>query len=139
MSGSGLWSIQKAVYTKLTGDATLMALVTGVYDTAPDNARYPFIDIGDATEQPFRTFGRGGHETTINIHIYTQDQVGGTAGFKPGMTILDRVSTLLDGQTLTVENHDTVLGNAEFVETLRESDGVTRHVIARFRLIIQDN
>ena len=37
-------ALETAIYTRLTGDATLMALVTGVYAIlAPDDAKFPLV------------------------------------------------------------------------------------------------
>lgn len=38
MSGSPASPFQTAIYTRLSGDATLLALCPNVYDVAPDNA-----------------------------------------------------------------------------------------------------
>lgn len=134
MSGSGLAAIQKAVYAKLIADATLMGFVTGVFDYVPDKQAYPYVTIGDATEIPFRTFGKGGHEQTLKIHAWSQAK-----GFKQAEDIVSQISTVLEAALPVVEGHATVLCNYEGADTMREADGITRRVIARYRIIVQDN
>ena len=137
MSGTALWTTQQAIYSLLTGDATLTALLTGVYDKAPEGPAFPYIDIGDGDEIPFRTFGAtGGHETFKTLRIYTQDDVTKT-GFKEGLTIYDRVNTLLDCYALSVSGVSTVLCQFEDVIQLVESDGVTRQVAVTYRIVTQ--
>ena len=136
MSGSGLLPVQEAVYALLTGDATLTAKVTGVFDTVPDGQSAPYITIGDATELPFDTFGKDGHDQTLTIHIWSTS----TEGYSEAYDILDTLTTLLEDTALVVAGHQTVMVNSVDVNSFREDDQRrTRHVAARFRVIVQDN
>jgi hypothetical protein len=132
MSGSSLNSIQKAIYTTLTSDSALMAKITGVFDNVPDNQPYPYITIGEATSSRFRTFSRFGEEVFITLHIWSQ-----YAGFKEANDILNDMNRLLADQNLTTSGWDTISCFYDFSETLRDSDGVTRHIVVRYRILTQ--
>lgn len=105
--------VSTAVYAKLTGDATLMALLAtplvgsySVFDfgAVPENQPFPYITIGDVTEQPLNAFGRRGYVSRHKIHIW-DSQFG---GFKNSQTILARLNTLLDQQILTLASQTMV-------------------------------
>lgn len=132
-------SIQKAIYARLSADATLTSLgVLGVFDAVPHKQATPYIVIGDGTEIPFDTFGKGGHDDTVAIYTYTGGDES-AEGFKPGLDIASRIATLLEDTALTIESHGTsVMCDCEFTQTLREEDGVERQVLQRFRVVCQD-
>jgi hypothetical protein len=129
---TALLEIQKAVYSKLTGDITLMGMIKGVFDDVPDNQPFPYITIGEATENPFNTFERKGRDTTFTLHIWSQYN-----GYKEALEILDRMNTLLDNETLPIAGFSLVYCQFENAATIEESDGVTRHVPVRYRVVIQ--
>lgn len=133
MSFSGLAPVQTSVYALLTGNAPFMALVKGVFDYVPDKQAYPYVTIGDATEIPFPVFGNDGHEQTLTLHIWSRAR-----GFIEAYGILEAMTALLEGAPLVVQGHATALLNADGATSLRDPDGVTRHVAARFRIIVQD-
>lgn len=133
MSGSGLTPVQKGIYTLVTAAGAFMALVTGVFDYVPDKQAYPYVTLGDATELAFRVFGNGGHEQTVTLHIWSRAR-----GFLEAYGILDALITLIETGPLAVLNHTTVLVNFENAVSLRDPDGITRHVAAQFRIIVQD-
>ena len=129
---TSLQSLQAAVYARLTGDDVLMSMVSGVCDDVPDGQAFPYVTIGDAAEIPWSTFGRGGADDVLTMHIWSQAN-----GYKEALGILDRLNTLLDGGELTVDGHVHVGTLYEGAETLRDPDGVTRHVVARYRAYVQ--
>lgn len=132
MSGSSLNSIQTAIYNTLTSDSTLMSKITGVFDNVPDNQPYPYITIGEANSTSFRTFSRFGEEVFISLHIWSQ-----YAGFKEANDILNDMNRLLADQMLTTTAWDTIACFYDFSETLRDPDGLTRHVVVRYRILTQ--
>lgn len=130
---SALPVIQQAIYSRLTGDSVLMSKVTGVFDYVPDNQTFPYITIGEATSAPYRTFSRFGEEVTVTCHIWSRYD-----GFKEALDILADMNRLLaDRDDLSVTGYDLICCFFEFSETMRDPDGITRHVVARYRLIVQ--
>jgi L-cystine uptake protein TcyP (sodium:dicarboxylate symporter family) len=130
---TALGDIQAAVYQKLTGDITLMSLVQGVFDDVDDNQAFPYIIIGEATENPFNTFGKDGKESTITIGIWSQYK-----GFKEALDILKQMNATLDDASLSLSEHNLVLIHYDSAQTIREQDGITRHVPVTYRVIIQE-
>lgn len=130
MSGSPAWPIQTAVYSRLSGDTTLVTtLGAQVYDKVPDSAAFPYVVIGDDTETPNDTMGKTGRDTTLTIHTWSQ-----YPGKKQTKEIQDRVDELLDRWTPTVAGWSATQMLQEFRESFMDPDGVTRHGVSRYRI-----
>lgn len=129
---TSLNDIQQAIYTKLTSDTTLKSMVKGVFDAVPQNQPFPYIVIGEATEVPFNTFGRVGRDSTFTIHIWSQYN-----GFREALSILEEMNRILDGTTLNLPDLSLVYIVYENAFTLVDGDGATRHVPARYRVVVQ--
>ena len=131
---SALYGLQKAIYDTITGDATIMALITGVYDSPTLNTPYPYITIGECTSVPWRNHSHPGEEITVTIHIWSNYE-----GFKEALDINKRLNQLLGDQDLTVTGWNCVKSWFDFSDTIRDPDGVVRHVVARYRIRGMEN
>lgn len=129
---SALSPIQTAVFNKLDKDTQLSSLITGVFDEVPEKQAYPYVEIGDITQTPFRTFGKKGYDTTVTLHIWNQH-----SGFKPLQDILVLLNDLLDEQPLTISGFKTVYLLFEHSIEIKDPDGITKHIAARYRLVVQ--
>lgn len=132
-------AIQAAAFAVLSGDATLRTLARNeIWDAVPGGTRPTYVAIGEWTEVPFRTFGGDGHETTFDVESFSDDQ-DAEAGFAPVFDLNNRVVELLDGASLAVEGHATVLCLLESSEAKRAGDEPVREVLSTFRVIVEDN
>lgn len=130
---TSLKALQTALYGKLHGDATLLALVTGVYDDVPEDTNYPYVVIGEFTEEPLNAMGKHGKEVTATLHVWSQYK-----GFAEAYDIANRIQVLLDEVALTVTGYTHVSTQYEFGESIREPDGVTRHIPLRYRIWLEE-
>ncbi|MGW2547493.1 DUF3168 domain-containing protein, partial [Kitasatospora sp. NPDC001574] len=64
--------LQAALYTALTADEQLTAMVTGVFDYVPEDTAYPYVVLGEAIETPHNTHDRYGRQTAITLHVWSQ-------------------------------------------------------------------
>jgi hypothetical protein len=110
-----------------------MAKVTGVFDQVPTGQKFPYVTIGDATEVPDRVFGGQYMDDTITLHIWSQ-----AAGFKEALGIFSELNRILDGRTLSISGFDHIYTNYEFSTTLRDPDGLTRHISVRYRVLVTE-
>ena len=135
--GTALWPIQKAIYTTLSGDATLMALATGVFDEVPGDQPYPYIVVGEGTESPLECMSNYGNEDTVNVHIYdSAGPLSDHAGWKKSVNdILSRMDTLLHYQDLTLEGF-TPKATVKYDGGQTLKQGNIRHFVARYRVVI---
>ena len=128
-----LKSIHAAFYSVLHGDSTLLAMVSGIYNDAPEGVVYPFIHLGSATSDPWHTMGGAnvgrGYDTSITVHIWSRYQ-----GDLEALNIFDRVMALLEFQPLTVTGYGTAIVSLDQAKTLVTTvDKVeTRHLPAVF-------
>jgi hypothetical protein len=129
--------IQKAVYNALSTNAPLMAVVKGVYDSVPQSedsgkdSDFPYVTVGDDTTLDWDTDTSLGKEATITIHTWSRYR---------GRTELKQIQGLVYNAlhlvNLNVVGYDTVLCLSEFAESMMDPDGLTRHGVQRFRMII---
>jgi hypothetical protein len=135
-----MWETQKAIYTVLSGDSTMQSLVTGVYDKVPQPKLFPYVALGEGTAKFNDSFGIGSNtqqwDMTLTIHVWGQED-----GFDDVLAITRQIYTLLHKkESSLILNGFTADGCwQEFQMTLRDIDGRTRHVVLRYRLIIEEN
>lgn len=130
---TALWETQTAIYTKLTSDTTLMALVSGVFDQPSEDAAYPYVLIGDGTEVPDDAHDRQGVTTTVTLHIWSRYR-----GYAEAAAILREVDRLLDRQPIDVAGFVTVSVVNEFHQFLRDPDPQIRHIPVRYRIRLEE-
>lgn len=133
-AATALGSVHAAVYTKLNTDATLKAMVTGIFDYVPEGTDYPYVVIGEATETPENSHDRFGRSQVITLHIWSNDR-----GFKKAQAIASRIHALLDHQALTVSGQNTISVRYEFSQTLIDPNPNLRHIPIRFRITTEQN
>jgi hypothetical protein len=135
--GSAQDPLQLALYTLLTGDATLMALhgLTGVFDFVDPTRPFPYIVIGDTHEANDNAFSKERRDMEARIHIYSQ-----AGGWQEANDILNRVCQLIDFPAVAL----AVSGWAGTPQSLfmegiptRDPDGSTRQLIGRFRIWLE--
>lgn len=121
--------IQKAVYTALTGDATLMAAVTGVYDHPDPDAVLPIVSIGDFSADYAGTKTEDMVEYTAELNVWAAD-----LNFATVKIIQDYVRDVLHRQALSVDSGTVTYVFEEFATVQAENDGEARGV-QRFRML----
>jgi hypothetical protein len=140
------WELQKAVRTRLRADATLAALLAtdpvaggaAVLDHVPQPedgasaAAFPYVTVGDDTEQEWDTDNTTGREHTLTLHAWSR-----YLGKKQVKDILDAMKAALHNQPLTVSGLHVVLVLAEYAESFVDPDGITRHGVLRVRVLTE--
>jgi hypothetical protein len=131
ISRSPIQPVQKAIYDRLTGDGTLMALIEGVYDQVPEHKTFPWVRIGDHLSTPDNDLTSFGREITETIHVWTR-----TRRNSQGQQIAARIGELLDHQEreLDVAGHRVVSIRQEYDQALPDPDPQIRHHVLRFRI-----
>ncbi len=127
---SPLLSLQKAVYDRLKAKLT-----TPVYDNVPDNAKIPYITIGETTALNWSTKIEAGQEITHTLHIFSQ-----YPGMKEILELTDQVIQALTHAPLDLKSDgfQSIVHSLDMNETFRDPDAVTRHGVLRFRFKVQD-
>lgn len=135
--GTPQWNIQTAVVAKFTNDATLAELAP-VYDAVPDFAAYPYIEIGEFTENARNVFRGSGKDVTMLLHIFSDYE-----GNKELYAVRNEIDRLLDrksgGGRLDLGSGHSLIGcSMEFSDIINESDTV-RHMVVRYRILTTEN
>lgn len=125
-------ALQEAIYTRLTD-----VLDVPVYDHVPqpvdsgDNSKFPYVAIGDDTTIQWDTDSSDGFELTITIHSWSRAR-----GRLEVKTLMGQVWDALHRYALPVVGYRTIFVYGEFSETFVEPDGITRHGVQRFRVLL---
>jgi hypothetical protein len=121
---------QKRVYEILTGDANLMALVTGVFDNVPQGQAFPYIKIGDDEFSDRGSHTTEGWSADLMIHVWAQGP-----GRKSVHTVMSHIDRLLHNKDLTAPGWTEVSFRRDFSTVFVEDDHVTYHGVIRFKLL----
>lgn len=125
------YNLQKALYA-----AVVAAVPTAVkvYDDVPDNAVEPFVRIGEMTAVPWDTDSSFGSEDTVTIHSWSVYR-----GAKEVKDIMSVIKAALHEQDLSAFGLKIVMVVLEYTEVIVESDGLTRHGVQRFRILMEES
>lgn len=113
-------------------------LVPSVYDAVPQPsdagsaAQFPYVTIGEST------FAAAGYddgmltECTLSIHVWSRYR-----GYKEIRGLQAQIYALLHRQDFAVTGYTLVNCEWEFTEqSFLDADGVTRHGVQRFRILL---
>lgn len=126
--------VQQAIYTALSGN-----IAATVYDDVPmlpsgqPAANFPYVVIGDATAAPWDTDDKTGQAITVTLHIWSR-----YAGLKEAKQIAGSIYAILHRASLSVTGAHVVDCLYEFSDFMTDTDGETRHGVARYRVTLQD-
>lgn len=127
MSDAAL-AVQTAVLTELVS-----ALSEPVYDHVPEDTNFPYVTIGDDSQEDWSADGLEGEIHVLTIHSWSRYR-----GRKQIKEIMDSVKDALHEQSLTLMGHDLISMRWESSETILEDDGITYHGTQKFRALTQE-
>ena len=126
------FALQEALYARLNNDSTLTDTNgASVYDEVPEGSSFPYVVIGETTALEYGTKDVDGSENTVTIHVWSQYR-----GAKETKNIMDRIHDLLHDYNLSVTGANLINLRFEFLDLIRDPDGITRHGVMRFRAIM---
>lgn len=126
--------LQIKIFEILSNDATLSALINGVFDNVPDNLDPPFVVIGDTSLSDFGSHTHSGFQGELTIHAWSEDM-----GRKKIMTIMNRIYTLLHNIDLAITNYKTIVFRCETNEILVENDNRTHQGVQTYKIMLGGN
>jgi uncharacterized protein DUF3168 len=127
--------LQSGLHARLTGDATLMGLIEGVFDGPPENVDGDYITIDESAETPDNTHSGFGSETLWTLRIWTKAR-----GHRNGLMVEARLRELLDHQKSALDGlvagHRVVAIRFASRQALvdPEPPGDTRHIPVTYRI-----
>jgi hypothetical protein len=118
-----LTELQTAVYARLTGDSTLMGMITGVFDidNVAQGQAMPYISFGNHINQPYKVFRKTNSEGYFLIDIWSD------VSREQAYAIMAEVLRLLDGQPLTLSHFNQGMMEYEWSTALFEQNATDWH------------
>ena len=121
--------LQKAIYQILAASLPLQSIVAGrIFDEVPQGEDYPYIVIGDDDLKPWDLDCKLGFEALITIHAFSRYK-----GRKEAKEIGAKIYDLLHNASIVTDNFKSAVCVLDMQTTMVEGDGVTRHLVVRFR------
>lgn len=128
------WELQKTIYSALTADAALTALLSGqkIYDDVPQGTPFPYITLGESSVRDWSTGSEDGDEHVLTMHVWSRAK-----GRQQVHQIMDALHGTLDDAELSLNGHTLINLRHELSEARREADGETYHGIVRYRAVTE--
>ncbi len=154
-TGIGSLELQKGMVTALRANTALTTLLaslrssssdTGIFDAVPSPGIFPYIVVGEGTENGEPTFGADGHRVFAAVEVWSSDgelstATTGAAGYRQALSIADLVAGCIMDDTITVSGHDVAVLSVLSVEKQRndETPPYLRTVITTFDILLEDS
>jgi hypothetical protein len=122
--------LQKAIFSSLSGDAALVALLGSarIFDQAPANVPFPYITFGRTSVYDWTTGMQSCTEQLFTLHIWSRAK-----GKKETLDIMELIRRRLDNVSLPLEGHPMVNLRVEFAEARHDDNLSVYHGLLRFR------
>lgn len=89
MTAMAFHQVQEAVFAALATDEALKTVLTGLYDEAPEGARYPYLTMGDTSASANGLKDRAGAQISFSVALWSNEP--GQMQVKELMEQADRV------------------------------------------------
>lgn len=120
MSGLTLWPVQQAIYSKLNADATLGAMIEGVFDRVREGTDYPYVVLAGASSEDEATQTTAIQRIRAEIEIYSRE-----GGRKQALQIADRIAELLHEGSLSISGQTLLEMRVSEASSEQLADGLT--------------
>ena len=131
--------LQESIYDALTGDVTLMALITGVYadvqqpNLPEDDSLFPYVVIGQDSLATFDTKTENGVRALTQIDVWSR-QNNLTEAKDVGTAVYD----VLQKGVLTISGAHHILTRAVGQDYSTDPDGHTKRGLLTFTVIYDE-
>ena len=127
-----LLELQIAVQAKLTGDTTLMGMITGVFDIATEGQATPYITYGQHVDSAWPTFGKVNSDALFLLDIFSQKGSDDEC-YQILAEVVRLLQTRPGNAPLTLPDYGQATMNYEWSTILHETEYNIRHMPVRFR------
>lgn len=127
-------ALQKAVFSALSGDAPLVALLGGprLFDGAPTGTPFPYVTFGRTSVYDWSTDSDNGTEQLFSLHVWSRAK-----GRKEALAIMERIEARVGAGLGALEGHHLVNLRLEFSETRFDEDLSVQHGLMRYRAVLE--
>lgn len=126
--------LQKAIYTALAASSGLVSALGGVkiYDHNPQEAAFPYLVIGRASNLDWSTASEDGSEHLVIIHVWSARSDRGEV-----YQLQQEIQQSLHDVALLAVDHNVVNLRHEFSEVRNDQAADKLHGIMRFRAVTE--
>lgn len=130
---------QTAIYEALRASTALTGMITGVYDSVPQPedagapTGFPYVTIGDDSLVEWSDDTRSGADILVTVHTWSRAR-----GRKETKIIQGLIFEALHRRPLIVAGYHNVGIDFESEQSFVDVDGLTRHGVSVFRIIIDE-
>ncbi|MEM0923460.1 MAG: DUF3168 domain-containing protein [Pseudomonadota bacterium] len=133
------WPLQEAVFEVLDGDQKLAALVSGIYDAAPQQVSDAaedglYVTIGDELAEDWATSSDAGAVHTVLISVHAPRR-----GFAEAKRAAGLISDLMLSAALAPARGRVIQTRFLDARTARAENDALRRIDLRFRLALEDS
>lgn len=128
------FALQAALHECLSGDATLGALLNGVFDFVPAKTAYPYMTIGDMSSSDVSAVEAVLTQIDVVLHVYSRGR-----GRKEAGDIMQRILQILPDNLAELEDFRLVSMRHIGSDVRLESDGLSYHARMRWRAVVQQD
>lgn len=129
---SAEFAVQSGLYAALSGDSEVADLAAAIYDFAPQDAAWPYIEIGTVLFSEMDTKATVGFDFVARVHTRSR-----SGAVKETKDIQGAIYGALHLQGLTVAGYRTILLRRELSEVMRAPDG-SFHGVCEYRGLIEE-
>lgn len=127
--------VQRAVIAALRASAPLMAVVTGVFDQAPDEQAFPYIEIQEIDGTDASTKTKDALDMRITFDIWSAKR-----GNLETWQIMGLIRDVLQRQRLALTDHEMITPFLEdFRTAFSDEDPRYRHGVQRFMFQVRES
>lgn len=129
-------NLQRAIYSKLTADASLMGLIDGIYADvtqpfdAGSDALFPYVTIGSDNLASWDSKTFLGSEALCQIDIWSRSN-----NFLEAKAIGSAITNALHQQPLTISDASHVITTQTTAVYSKDPDGHTKRGMLMFRVV----
>ncbi len=127
MSDGPDWELQTAIVARLKADTALQALIGNpirLHQDVPDVPTFPYVTIGDGQNVPDQVQFMDSSEVFVDLHVWSR-----AAGFAEAKRIAATIEASLNDADLSLTSNRCVEIERAGNRSLRDPDGVTKHVV----------
>lgn len=127
-------ALQYAIYEKLSANALLMSIATGIYDDVPQKtSALPYVTIGEDSFTEWDTDTASGCEAFIEVHTWSD-----LRGRKEIKAMQNAIKKALHRVELVIDGYNFIGIDFQSSESFVETDGKTRHGVQVFKVLMDE-
>jgi hypothetical protein len=128
-----MFELQVVVQARLIGDSTLMNIITGVFEQAPEGQSFPYVTYGQHVDGTEPTFRKMNANSLFLMDIFSQ-QGSDDQCYQILAEIRRLLQTSDTNPPLTLADYGMAYLHYDWSTILKEPDYDVRHMPVRFRV-----